>query len=68
MSKKIVIYINDPIDAQYQVECALTNRLYALCNELTELIGKKDSQKVSEICDTIKNLITYKIKLEKDDE
>lgn len=41
MDKKIVIYIKDPINAQYEVDCALNDRLHKLCDELNQLIGKK---------------------------
>lgn len=68
MSDKIVIYINDPINAEYEVERSLDDRLYNLCDELKQLIGKKDIQRITEICNIIKNLITYKVKLEVEDE
>lgn len=68
MSDKIVIYINDPINAKHEVERSLDDRLYNLCDELKQLIGKKDIQRITEICNIIKNLITYKVKLEKENE
>ncbi len=68
MNKKIVIYVKDPINAQYEVDRALNDRLHKLCDELNQLIGKQDIQRITEICDTVKNLITYKVKLEVEDE
>ena len=68
MNKKIVIYVKDPINAQHEVDCALNDRLHKLCDELNQLIGKQDIQRITEICDIIKNLITYKVKLEVEDE
>ncbi len=68
MNKKIVVYVKDSINGQYEVACALNDRLHKLCDELNQLIGKGDIQRVTEICDIIKNLITYKVKLEVEDE
>ena len=68
MNKKIVIYVKDPINAQHEVDCALNDRLHKLCDELNQLIGKQDIQRITEICDIIKNLIIYKVKLEVEDE